>query len=595
MPLFFPISSSAPPPAIVKSGWIIRHGRKTLGEDSLILIPGGTHWKSVRKVVARAFTHDIVRDQRRVVGEIARELVDWLAWSCDRNTAACRAGEAGEDAADGEAADEPIEATDFFKLYSFCVFGRTALGYDFGSIPPKGCPRRRRPSSSRECMPAEAVAFELLNADIGMRATRPEALVNPSMQLYWIPTKANRTYWKNSDAVNGMMGRIIGDRMDGMLRSSSSSSSQKEKEMEKEDSAARSSLLSYLISSCIEKHYSNQSSSSACPFAASLQSRSSSTFSVSSSSVGGATSFHPPSEMTHAARHKIIQDVSKILHTLLLAGYETTALSLSYAMYCLAMSPRCQERCCEEARRVLGRRRRGDGSRDSSNSASDRDDGDDSFDPDDDDLPYCRAVLTESIRLNMPVVFTTRVMSKDLSLETGYNDDANGRGSRVTILKGTRVIINPEMIHRDERNFNRALEFVPERWVRWVERTSGWVDRDYKVEAKSIPTEQHASMSGTASSFATTTTPPSLSSEYSVEHSHADRIPAANPANFFAFSDGARNCVGRRLAIIESTLLIAEILRDLCVGLADRDFEMVKVLNFVSVQPSKLPLKFWKR
>ena len=53
--------------------------------------------------------------------------------------------------------------------------------------------------------------------------------------------------------------------------------------------------------------------------------------------------------MTHAARHKIIQDMSKILHTLLLAGYETTALSLSYAMYCLAMSPRCQERCCEEA------------------------------------------------------------------------------------------------------------------------------------------------------------------------------------------------------------------------------------------------------
>ena len=520
------------------------------------------------------------------MGETARELVDWLAWSCDRN------------AADGEAADEPIEATGFFKLYSFCVFGRTAMGYDFGSIPPAGCPRRRRPSSSRECMPAEAVAFESLNADIGMRATRPVAFVSPPMQLYWIPTRTNRTYWKNSNAVNAMMGRIIGDRMDSMLRSSSSSSSssssQKEKEKEKEDSGARSSLLSYLISSCIEKHYSNQSLSSACPFAASLQSRSSSTLSASSSCVGGASSFQPPSEMTHAARYRIIQDVSKILHTLLLAGYDTTALSLSYAMYCLAMSPRCQERCCEEARRVLGRRRRGGGSRDSSNSLSDRDDGDDSFDPDDDDLPYCRAVFTESIRLNMPVVFTTRVISKDLTLETGYNDDANGRGSQATILKGTRVIINPEMIHRDERNFDRALEFVPERWVRWDERTSGWVDRDYKVEAKSISTEQHAPI-GTASSIATTTTPPSLSSEYSVEHSHADRIPAANPANFFAFSDGARNCVGRRLAIIESTLLIAEILRDLCVGLADRDYEMVKVLNFVSVQPSKLLLKFWKR
>jgi len=243
---------------------------------------------------------------------------------------------------------------------------------------------------------------------------------------------------------------------------------------------------------------------------------------------------------------------------------------------------------------VLGRRRREDGSGDSCDSASDRDDGDDSFHPDDDDLPYCRAVLTESLRLNMPVIFTTRVLSKDLTLDTGYEDDANSRGSRVTILKGTRVIINPEMIHRDERNFDRALEFLPERWVRWDERMGGWVDRDYNVEVKGSPTQQHAPTSETASSIATTT-PPSLSSEYAAEHLHADRIPAANPANFFAFSDGARNCVGRRLAIMESTLLIAEILRDFCVGLADEDYEMVKVLNFVSVRPSKLPLKFWKR
>ena len=113
-------------------------------------------------------------------------------------------------------------------------------------------------------MPAEAVAFESLNADIGMRSTTPGALMNPSMQLYWIPTRTNRTYWKTCNAVSVMMGRIIGDRMDGMLRSSPSLP--KEKEKQEEDSGASSSLLSNLISSCIEKHYSNQSSSSACPF-----------------------------------------------------------------------------------------------------------------------------------------------------------------------------------------------------------------------------------------------------------------------------------------------------------------------------------------
>ncbi len=84
--------------------------------------------------------------------------------------------------ADGEAAGEPIEVTDFFKLYLFCVFGRTAMGYNFGGILPAGCPQQRRPFLSRDCMPAEAVAFELLNANIGMRSTTPGALMNPSMR-----------------------------------------------------------------------------------------------------------------------------------------------------------------------------------------------------------------------------------------------------------------------------------------------------------------------------------------------------------------------------------------------------------------------------
>jgi hypothetical protein len=68
------------------------------------------------------------------VGKTAQELVDWLAWSCDRDASAPRAGEGGEDVADGEAAGEPIEVTDFFKLYSFCVFG-FIIGLSVRRIP----------------------------------------------------------------------------------------------------------------------------------------------------------------------------------------------------------------------------------------------------------------------------------------------------------------------------------------------------------------------------------------------------------------------------------------------------------------------------
>lgn len=528
--------------------------------------------------MARAFTHNIVRDQRLVVGKCARELVDWLEWSCDAD--ASRAGGGGEDAA-----QEPIEACDFFKLYSFCVFGRVAMGHDFQSIPTnEGGIQRPHPSSSKRCMPPEAAAFESIVANIGLRSTSPRSFLNPAMQLYWIPTRTNRAYWKNSNMVDEMMGQIIGNQLDCMLRSSL----QKERVEGNESfegcpagENADSSLLSYLIQSSVEKHFSNESSS-ACPFAASSQSRS--TLSASSS-CAGISSFQLPSEITPAARKKIIEDVSKILRTLLLAGYETTSISLSFTMYCLANSPRCQERCCEEARRVLVRKKK-DVSMNSSHSSDG--DGEDSFDADDDDLPYCRAVLMEAIRLNMPVVFTTRVISKDLSLETGNEDDEYGKGSRVTILKGTRIVINPQVIHRDERNFDRAEEFVPERWVRWDECIGGWVDRGYNAEAKK--STEHAS-----SLAASIATPPSLSSKYTIENSQADCIPAANPANFFAFSDGARNCIGRRLALLETTLLIAELFRNLCVGFADKDFELVNKVSFVTVRPSSLPIKFWKR
>ena len=75
--------------------------------------------------------------------------------------------------------------------------------------------------------------------------------------------------------------------------------------------------------------------------------------------------------------------------------YDTTAISLSYVMYCLPKNPRCQERYCEEARRVVGKREsenRGEG-------MEEVDDDNLTYCPTvlSIDRAYCRAVLTESI------------------------------------------------------------------------------------------------------------------------------------------------------------------------------------------------------
>jgi cytochrome P450 len=264
--------------------------------------------------------------------------------------------------------------------------------------------------------------------------------------------------------------------------------------------------------------------------------------------------------MTQSDRTQIITNVTQILHTLLVAGYETTAISLSYTMYCLSKHPRCQDRACEEARRVLVTL-----------------DANTKFD--EDALPYCKAIITESLRMHVPVIFTTRVSSKNLVLDT---DD---EGGMVTIPKDTRFIVNPTMIHMDERNFERAEEFLPERWVRW--ENGGWVDRDFEKE-KSAAT-------ATGACAVTATPPPSLSGKYTKENAHADTISAANPQNFFAFSDGARNCIGRRLAMMESTIFVAVLFRDMCVDLAEKGYELVKERRFVILAPKNLTIAFWKR
>ncbi len=60
------------------SNFIVRHGRKTLGKDSLILIEGGSRWKSTRSVVQKAFTIGAIQSGRGAVGECAVSMVRWL-------------------------------------------------------------------------------------------------------------------------------------------------------------------------------------------------------------------------------------------------------------------------------------------------------------------------------------------------------------------------------------------------------------------------------------------------------------------------------------------------------------------------------------
>jgi cytochrome P450 len=118
--------------------------------------------------------------------------------------------------------------------------------------------------------------------------------------------------------------------------------------------------------------------------------------------------------------------------TLLLAGHETTANTLSYTLYLLAQNPEAEERLYAELRQVLNGRPA---------EASDMH-----------RLPYTEMVLKESMRLYPPAWAIGRKAISAFEL-LGYQFPA-----------GTNVFMPQWIVHRDARYYPNPERFEPERW-----------------------------------------------------------------------------------------------------------------------------------
>ena len=118
--------------------------------------------------------------------------------------------------------------------------------------------------------------------------------------------------------------------------------------------------------------------------------------------------------------------------TFLLAGHETTALSLSWGWYLLSHSLEAQQELQRELDRVLAGR-----VPDMSDLSS---------------LTFTESVIKESMRLYPPAWGLARQVVKDLELG-GYR-----------IPAGANVVMSPWVMHRDPRFFTDPEKFDPGRW-----------------------------------------------------------------------------------------------------------------------------------
>lgn len=124
--------------------------------------------------------------------------------------------------------------------------------------------------------------------------------------------------------------------------------------------------------------------------------------------------------------------------TLFVAGHETTALALTYALYLLAAHPNAQARLAAELNEVLP--------------------GRDAGFADLERLTFTEAVLLESMRLYPPAWSVGREALVDVELG-GY-----------ALPKGSTVFMSQWVTHRDPALFEEADQFRPERWMDGLER-----------------------------------------------------------------------------------------------------------------------------
>lgn len=121
------------------------------------------------------------------------------------------------------------------------------------------------------------------------------------------------------------------------------------------------------------------------------------------------------------------------IFTLFTAGHETTANALTFTWYLLGRRPEAEARLHEEVNRVLSRRA--------------------PTSMDVDDLPYVRAVLSESMRLYPPAWIVTRQAKHDV--------DVAGR----RVAAGQVIMMSQWVTHRDPRWWPDPIAFKPERWL----------------------------------------------------------------------------------------------------------------------------------
>ncbi|GMP54857.1 hypothetical protein CsSME_00019887 [Camellia sinensis var. sinensis] len=198
------------------------------------------------------------------------------------------------------------------------------------------------------------------------------------------------------------------------------------------------------------------------------------------------------------------------LMTMLIAGHETTAAVLTWAVFLLAQNPSKMKKAQAEIDLVLGQ------GRPSFESLK--------------KLEFIRLIIVEALRLfPQPPLLIRRTLKSDL-LPGGYNGNKDG----YAIPAGTDIFLSVYNLHRSPYFWDKPHEFEPERFLaqKNSEGIEGWAGFD--------PSRSPGALY-----------PNEIISDFS----------------FLPFGGGPRKCVGDQFALMESTVALAMLLQNFDVEL----------------------------
>ncbi|KAK4142934.1 cytochrome P450-like protein [Dichotomopilus funicola] len=265
------------------------------------------------------------------------------------------------------------------------------------------------------------------------------------------------------------------------------------------------------------------------------------------------------------------------------AGHDTTAHLLTYAVFFLAANPTIQTWVADEIQQVLGTRPRSEWD----------------YHADFPRLKRCLAILYETLRVKTPVCEVKWTEDRAQQLRVA--------GQMLTVPPQTLMIPSYLYVHKHARYWGSdAMEWQPERWI----ATRGAVNEAGGLGEGGL----HAGNNGGYHRRArphVVEDEKDESADISQEGEEEVLLPPPSRGNYLGWSEGARDCPGKRFSHVEWAAFLAAMFRDWKVEpqqLPGETFaeSRTRVLDFVEkdtdygglllqlMHPEKVPL-VWSR